>query len=118
MFTPTWEEEDAVVWMVPGQVRDLRRGAVQEIVAARQQHAFAGLRALVSRVSLQPKEITHLTQCGALDVLEPNRAALLAEEEEVSRTGSALQGGRRGYSTAVESPKTCTSLIGTSRAHR
>ena len=90
-FTLSWEGEDAVLWMGLGQVRDLRRSTVQEIAAARQQGRFAGLRDLISRVSLQQKEVTHLIQCGALDGLGQSRAALLVEAEEISRAGSALQ---------------------------
>ncbi len=95
-FTLAWErtkEEAArpVLWMGLGQVRDLRRSSVRAVLAARRQRPFAGLRDLVQRVPLQPKEITHLIQCGALDGLGSHRAELLAEAEAIVRSGSALQ---------------------------
>jgi DNA polymerase III alpha subunit len=90
-FTMTWEGDKGVLWMGLGQVRDLRRTSVRAIVAERQRGAFAGLRDLVRRVPLQPKEVIHLIQCGALDGLGESRAALLAEAEDVQRAGSALQ---------------------------
>jgi DNA polymerase III alpha subunit len=90
-FTLAWEGEQAVLWMGLGQVRDLRRNAVRSIVAERRRRAFADLRDLIGRVSLQIKEITHLIQCGALDGLGESRTALLAEAEEIERAGSALQ---------------------------
>ncbi len=90
-FTLSWEAGRGVLWMGLGQVRDLRRAAVRAIVRARQEQPFAGLRDLLQRVSLQPKEIAHLVQCGALDGLGDNRAAMLAEAEAAQRAGSALQ---------------------------
>jgi hypothetical protein len=42
-------------------------------------------------VQLQPKEVTHLIQCGALEGLGPDRASLLAEAREIERAGSSLQ---------------------------
>lgn len=71
-----------------GHVRNLRRKSIGRIVAER---PFANLRELLSRVTLQTKEITHLIQCGALDGLGESRAALLAEALEISRAGSARQ---------------------------
>jgi DNA-directed DNA polymerase III PolC len=79
-----------ILWMGLGQVRDLRRSAIKAIIAARQQ-PFADLRDLLARVELQPKEVTHLIQCGALDGLGNNRAALLAELVGFGQTGRALQ---------------------------
>lgn len=90
-FTLSWEGEQAVLWMGLGQVRGLRRNATRSIVAERRRQPMAGLRDLIGRVSLQPKEVTHLIQCGALDGLGESRAALLAEAEEINRAGSALQ---------------------------
>lgn len=81
----------ATLWMGLGQVRDLRRASVEAIVAARRAGSFTGLRDLLSRVSLQDKEITHLVQCGALDGLDENRTSLLAELREIRRAGSAQQ---------------------------
>jgi DNA polymerase III alpha subunit len=74
-----------------GQVRDLRRALVQAVVAERQRGVFVDLRDLMRRVPLQPKEVRHLIQCGALDGLAESRAALLTEAEDVGRAGSALQ---------------------------
>ncbi len=79
------------LWMGLGQVRDLRRRAVAGIIAQRRRHPFAGLRDLVQRVALQPKEITHLIQCGALDGLGANRATLLAEADDLASAGSVAQ---------------------------
>ncbi len=95
-FTLAWEgmaDEAArpVLWMGLGQVRDLRRRSVRAVLGARRQGPFAGLRDLLQRVPLQPKEITHLIQCGALDGLGPHRAGLLAEADAIARSGSALQ---------------------------
>jgi DNA-directed DNA polymerase III PolC len=76
------------LWMGLGQVRDLRREAVRQMV---RQRPFASLRDLLAKVALQSKEVTHLIQCGALDGLGASRAALLAEAVEVARAGSAQQ---------------------------
>jgi hypothetical protein len=40
---------------------------------------------------LQPKEVTHLVQCGALDGLGDSRAAMLAELARMGQASSALQ---------------------------
>jgi len=90
-FALAWEGKQAVLWMGLGQVRDLRRAAARAIVAERKRRPFADLRDLLQRVSLQPKETTHLIQCGALDGLGESRTALLTEAEDVERAGSALQ---------------------------
>lgn len=82
---------DWVLWMGLGQVRDLRRATVRAIVRERKRRPFDGLRDLAGRVALQPKEIAHLIQCGALDGLGESRAALLSEAEEIKRAGSAMQ---------------------------
>ncbi len=92
---------DNALWMGLGQVRDLRRAAVKAIIAARRQHSFADLRDLLARVELQPKEATHLIQCGALDGLGDSRAGLLAELAGLGQTGSALQLGLPFDSPAV-----------------
>jgi hypothetical protein len=73
------------------QVRDLRRSCSRTIIAERQLAPFANLRDLMGRVPLQPKEIAHLIQCGALDSLGESRRALLDEANEISQAGSALQ---------------------------
>lgn len=82
---------DNILWMGLGQVRDLRRAAVKAIIAARRDRSFTDLRDLLARVELQPKEVTHLIQCGALDGLGDSRAALLAELTGLGSAGSALQ---------------------------
>jgi DNA-directed DNA polymerase III PolC len=83
--------QSPILWMGLGQVRDLRRTAVQAIVAARRELPFENLRDLLNRVSLQKKEVIHLIQCGALTGLGESRAALLAEAAEIVRAGSAGQ---------------------------
>jgi DNA polymerase III alpha subunit len=90
-FTLSWEGEQGILWMGLGQVRDLRRASVRTIVKERQKQPFANLRDLLQRVSLQQKETAHLIQCGALDGLGVSRAALLAEAQEIERSGSVLQ---------------------------
>jgi DNA polymerase III subunit alpha len=90
-FALAWEGEQGVLWMGLGQVRDLRRASVRSILAARAGGPFRGVRDLLGRVTLQPKEVAHLIQCGALDGLGESRAAMLAEAKEIERAGSALQ---------------------------
>jgi DNA polymerase-3 subunit alpha len=94
-FTLEFEQDAGgfrpVLWMGLGQVRDLRRAAIREIVRERRRRAFEGLGDLMRRVSLQAKEVEHLARCGALDGLGENRAELLVEAQEVARAGSALQ---------------------------
>jgi DNA-directed DNA polymerase III PolC len=80
----------AVLFMGLGQVRDLRHAAIEGILQERERVAFTGVRDLVRRVDLRPKEIDHLIRCGALDGLAESRAALLAEAGQISR-GSAEQ---------------------------
>ena len=75
-----------------GQVRDLRRAAVREILSERRKRPFASLRDLLNRVELQAKEALHLVQCGALDGLGASRAAMLAQLDDIRRAGSVLQG--------------------------
>jgi DNA polymerase III alpha subunit len=81
----------AVLWMGLGQVRDLRRSAISNIVNERARGRFHSLRELMRRVPLHGKEVAHLIQCGALDGLGENRASLLAEAEMVGASGSASQ---------------------------
>lgn len=52
---------------------------------------FTGLRDLLQRVELRPKEVDHLLRAGGLDGLAPSRAELLAELAEVQRGGGAAQ---------------------------
>jgi hypothetical protein len=74
-----------------GQVRDLRQAAVEAIIAGRAARPYGDLRDLLGRAALQPKEVTHLIRCGALDGLSESRAALLAEFAEIDRAGSTQQ---------------------------
>jgi DNA-directed DNA polymerase III PolC len=99
-FTLTYEPEDGegsggslqpTLWMGLGQVRDLRRASIQALLTERAQRPFNSLRDLLARVSLQPKELNHLIQCGALDGLGDSRAALLEEANVVVRAGSVQQ---------------------------
>ncbi len=89
--SPISINQSSILWMGLGQVRDLRRSAVRQIVAARRERPFTHLRDLLSRVDLQKKEIVHLIQCGALTGLGESRAALLAEAADLARAGSAGQ---------------------------
>ena len=74
-----------------GQVRDLRHAAITDILRERERAAFTGVRVLLRRVDLRPKEIDHLIRCGAVGTGWV-RAGLhwLAEAGEVRR-GSAEQ---------------------------
>ncbi len=83
--------QSAILHMGLGQIRDLRRSAIAAIVTERANGPFAGLRDLLARVDLQPKEADHLIRCGALDGLGGSRAALLAEAELLGRKGGAAQ---------------------------
>ena len=80
----------ATLYMGLGQVRDLRDSAARAIVAARRDAPYDGLRDLLSRVDLQPKEVEHLIRCGALDGLG-ERASLLGEAELLRRHGGVSQ---------------------------
>jgi hypothetical protein len=90
-FTLSPEQAPNILWMGLGQVRDLRRETTKAIIAARRQQPFTGLRDLLARVALQPKEVTHLIQGGALDGLGDSRSAMLAELAGMGQAGSALQ---------------------------
>ncbi|MEZ4663224.1 MAG: hypothetical protein R2911_37235 [Caldilineaceae bacterium] len=80
-------EAKPVLWMGLGQVKSLRRNAVQSIIGERNKEPFTSLRDLLGRVELQQKEVTHLIQCGALDGLAANRATLLAEANDLQGRG-------------------------------
>lgn len=80
----------SALFMGLGQVRDLRHTAIAGILQERERAAFTGVRDLLRRVDLRPKEIDHLIRCGALDGLAASRAALLAEAGQINR-GSADQ---------------------------
>jgi DNA polymerase III alpha subunit len=88
---PAPNPQTPVLFMGLGQVRDLRRRSIKGIIAARRERPFESLRDLAERVPLQGKELRHLVQCGALDGLGENRAALLAEAALVDQAGSARQ---------------------------
>ena len=94
-FTLAWERDkqghQAVLWMGLGQVRDLRRSSVRDIVAERRSGRFRSASDLLSRVPLARKEWTHLIQAGALDGLGESRAALLAEAGTVNSGGDGGQ---------------------------
>ena len=97
----------ALLWMGLGQVRDLRRKSIREIVIQREQALFSSLPDLIDRVPLQHRELTHLIQCGALDGLGESRAALLVEAENVVRAGSTFQMAftfAEGSTSAPETP--------------
>jgi DNA-directed DNA polymerase III PolC len=79
------------LWLGLGLVRSLRRRAIADLIAARADGPFTDLRDLLVRVPLQPREITHLIQCGAVDDLGENRPTLLREAELLQRAGSARQ---------------------------
>ncbi len=64
MKSPISNLQSPTLWMGLGQVRDLRRQSVKEIVRKR---PFSSLHDLLDKVDLREKEITHLIQCGALD---------------------------------------------------
>lgn len=80
-FTLVYAGDRPVLYMGLNQVRDLRQASVQALIDERHRAGFSDLADLLRRVSLQRKEITHLIQCGALDGLGVNRAALLAAAE-------------------------------------
>ncbi len=95
-FTVSYEEGEGedlvpVLWMGLDQIRDLRRNSINAIRSQREESLFTVLRDLITRVSLQDRELTHLIQCGALDGLGESRVALLDEAESVVRSGTAYQ---------------------------
>ena len=89
-FALSLDSPFATLFMGLGQVRDLRHAAIAGILGERERTAFTGVRDLLRRVDLRPKEIDHLIRCGALDGLAESRAALLVEAGQISR-GSAEQ---------------------------
>ncbi len=66
-----------VLWMGLGQVRNLRHGAIDDILSQRSRQPFADLDDLLDRVALQQREVSNLIECGALDGLAESRAELL-----------------------------------------
>ncbi len=75
-FTLAFEEGRPVLWMGLAAVRDLRRSAIEAIIAHR---PYASPRDLLLRVDLQRREAEHLIRCGALDGLGESRNAMLAQ---------------------------------------
>jgi len=80
-----------ILWAGLSQIRGLRRSSIQQIIAERAVRPFDSLEDLLERITLQPKEVTHLIQCGALDGLGASRAALLAGAGDIRRAGSTKQ---------------------------
>jgi DNA-directed DNA polymerase III PolC len=88
-FTLTLDAEGMpTLWMGLGSVRDLRRGAIERIVRARESGPFTDLRDLLGRVELQARETEHLIQCGALDGTGASRAHMLAEAVDMGQAGA------------------------------
>lgn len=95
-FTLSYEDEGRnitipTLWMGLGQVRDLRKDSIQAIIEGGKERPFESLQDLLRRVSFQKKELRHLIQCGGLDGLGRNRAALLAEANLVKQAGAVDQ---------------------------
>jgi DNA-directed DNA polymerase III PolC len=95
-FTLSYEDDGRnnttpTLWMGLGQVRDLRKSSIQTIIECGQERPFESLQDLLRRVSFRKKELRHLIQCGGLDGLGPNRAALLAEANLVKQAGAVGQ---------------------------
>ncbi|NOX61199.1 MAG: DNA polymerase III subunit alpha [Chloroflexi bacterium] len=84
----TLTREPPVLWMGLDQVRDLRRATIRSLMAGR---PFEGVRDVLTRVTMQRKEIEHLIQCGALDGLSASRSAMLAELDAILAAGDARQ---------------------------
>lgn len=85
------ENQQTVLWLGLGQVRSLRKASVQSIIEARGDALFVSLQDLARRVLLQPKELTHLIQCGALDGLAAHRAELLDQADDIRRAKNLQQ---------------------------
>jgi DNA polymerase III alpha subunit len=75
----------AILWMGLGQVRDLRQRAVEEIIVARGTRPFVSLHDLITRTTLQQREILHLIRSGALDGLGLSRHVLQDEASSAHR---------------------------------
>jgi DNA-directed DNA polymerase III PolC len=110
-FTVSHEEGEGedlvpVLWMGLDQIRDLRRKSIAAIRSQREGTLFTSLQDLITHVSLQDRELTHLIQCGALDGLAENRTALLDEAESIVRAGTAYQRVFSFVQASVMSPET------------
>jgi DNA polymerase-3 subunit alpha len=88
-FTLGQDPARPTLWMGLGAVRDLRRSAIEQIVARRREGLYEDLRDLLERIALLPKETIHLIQCGALDGLAESRALLLAEAAAIRQAGAS-----------------------------
>jgi DNA polymerase-3 subunit alpha len=88
---PATSDQQPILYMGLGQIRDLRRNSAKKVIASRSERPFDSLEDLLERVQLQTREVNHLIQCGALDGLGPDRAALLAEAEDIRRAGGTRQ---------------------------
>jgi DNA polymerase III alpha subunit len=83
---------NGTLWMGLGQVRELTRNTVEQVMAERARRPFSGVQDMAARVALRRQEAIHLIQSGALDGLGRDRRALLAEASDaefVSRRRSA-----------------------------
>ncbi|MEZ4727845.1 MAG: hypothetical protein R3E79_12015 [Caldilineaceae bacterium] len=80
-----------ILWIGLTQVRSLRRSTIAAILTQRKVQSFTSLADLRERIAVQPKELTHLIQCGALDGLGESRAALLAAAQEKHKAANAWQ---------------------------
>lgn len=85
------------LWMGLGQVRDLRRSTIDQVIEKR---PFMSLADLLQKVKMQEKEARHLIQSGGLDGLGANRAAMLNELKTILRAGGA---GQMTFAFAQES---------------
>ncbi len=90
-ITLEWENNRPVLRLGLGWIRDLRRNSVAALIAERRRGPFTDLRNLLSRTSLQARELDHLIRGGALDGLDENRTALLTEAERIHRSGNIRQ---------------------------
>lgn len=103
------KQEQPLLWMGLGQVRNLRRSTIAAILAQRKTRPFITLTDLRERVELQSKELTHLIQCGALDGLDESRAALLAAAQ--GKLGAGAWQLTFDFNTPVIAPETPTQRL-------
>jgi DNA polymerase III subunit alpha len=90
-FTLEWEDSTPTIWMGLDQVRQLRRTTIKIIIHQRKIAPFSDLLDFLQRGNLQPREITNLILCGALDGLGPSRSSLLSEAKEANIRHNPLQ---------------------------
>ncbi|MGD8464543.1 MAG: DNA polymerase III subunit alpha [Anaerolineae bacterium] len=83
-------EGQAVLWMGLGQIRELTRRTMAEILQARRDGPFASLDDLLQRARPRQAEAENLVKAGALDGLGSGRKAMLAELES-RKPGAPLQ---------------------------